>query len=99
MKVTPGTPKFQKGVQATVADEFNSLPKLFNVRKPKHLCNPVDKNGEGVKDANLHFVCYQVKGAAGQPRHVRRSVFTNNQFGPGAMATIKERELCVPLVE
>ena len=24
---------------------------------------------------------------------------TNNQFGPGAMVTIKERKLCVPVVE
>ena len=24
---------------------------------------------------------------------------TNNQFGPGAMVTISERELCVPVVE
>jgi hypothetical protein len=99
VKVTHGTPKFPSGVQATVADQFNAPPKVFDVRKPKHLCNPVDKNDEGVKNANAHFLCYQVKGAAGQPKHVRRSVFTNNQFGPGTMLTLKERELCVPLLE
>ena len=99
MKVTPGTPKFPKGTQVTVEDEFNAPPKVFDVRKPKHICNPVDKNSEGVKNANAHLVCYQVKGASGQPRHVRRSVFTNNQFGSAAMFTIKESELCVPSVK
>jgi hypothetical protein len=96
VKVTAGTPKFPKGVTASVTDQFTSPPKVFNVRKPKHLCNPVDKNGEGIKNASAHLVCYQVKGASGQPKHSRRSVFTNNQFGPGAMVTIKESELCVP---
>jgi len=96
IKVTSGTPKFPKGVQATVADQFNAPPKLFDVRKPKHLCNPVDKNGEGVKNADAHLVCYQVKGASGQPKHVRRDVLVNNQFGPESATTIKESELCVP---
>jgi hypothetical protein len=99
VKITSGTAKFPKGVQGTVADQFNAPPKVFTVRKPKHLCNPVSTNGEAEKDPTAHLVCYQVKGAAGQPRHVRRSVFTNNQFGPGAMVTINERELCVPVVE
>jgi len=98
IKVTSGTPKFPKGVQATVADQFNAPPKLFDVRKPKHLCNPVDKNGEGVKNADAHLVCYQVKGASGQPKHVRRDVLLNNQFGPESATTIKESELCVPTV-
>jgi hypothetical protein len=99
VKITPGTPKFPKGVQGTVADQFNSPPKVLSVRKPKHLCNPVNKNSEGIKDPTKHLVCYQVKGAPGQPKHVRRSLFTNNQFGPGAMVTINERELCVPVTE
>jgi cysteine-rich repeat protein len=98
VKITHGTPKFPKGVQATVGDQFAAPPKTFLVQKPRHLCNPVNKNGEGIKNANSHFVCYQVRAANGQPKHVRRSLFTNNQFGPGAMVTIKERELCVPLL-
>jgi hypothetical protein len=99
VRVTRGTPKFPKGVQATVGDQFNAPPKVFDVKTPKHLCNPVNKNGEGFKTPMEHFVCYQVKGAKGQPKHVKRGVFTNNQFGPGAMLTLREAELCVPLVE
>ena len=99
VKIASGTAKFPKGVQASVADEFNAPPKLFDVRKPKHFCNPVSKNGEPVKDANAHLVCYQVKGVKGQPKHVRRTVFVNNQFGPETMTTIKESLLCVPSIK
>ena len=99
VRVTPGTPKFPKGVTASVIDQFNTpIAKIFNVRRPKHLCNPVDKNGEGIKNSDAHLVCYPVRGAKGQPKHVRRNVFLNNQFGPETMTTIKERELCVPTV-
>ena len=95
---TPGTPKFPKGVQATVGDQFNAPPKLFNVRKPKHLCNPVSKNGETMKNPDAHLVCYQVKGAKGQPKHTRRNVFLHNQFDAETGTTVKESELCVPSV-
>ena len=100
IKVTSGTPRFPKGVQATVGDQFTSPPKVFDVKKPRHLCNPVDKNGEGVKNADAHLVCYQVKGAKGQPKHVRRvGVHTNDQFGPQILGTIKETEVCVPSIK
>src|SRR5204863_3770683 len=98
IKVTSGTPRFPKGVQATVGDQFTSPPKVFDVKKPRHLCNPVEKNGEPRKNVDAHLVCHQVKVAKGQPKHVRRNAFVNNQFGPETMTTIKERELCVPSV-
>ena len=28
---------------------------------PVSLCNPVDKNGEGIKDRERHLVCYEIK--------------------------------------
>ena len=96
--MTSGTPKFPKGVQASIDDQFisPSPPKLFDVRKPRHLCNPVEKNGEPRKNLDAHLVCYQVKRAKGAPKHVRHDVFVNNQFGPETMTTIRESELCVP---
>jgi hypothetical protein len=95
-KVTSGTPKFPKGIQVTVADQFTTT-KTFDLKKPKHLCNPVDKNGEGIKNNDVHLVCYLAKPARGQPKHVRRTgVNTNNQFGPLVLSTIKESELCIP---
>jgi hypothetical protein len=98
VKVTSGTPKFPKGVTATIADQFNAPPKLFDVRKPKHFCTPVDKNGEGIKNSDAHLICYQVKGVKGQPKHVRQNVFLNNQLGATTGTTLKESELCVPTV-
>src|SRR4029077_13341021 len=95
-RVTPGTPAFPRGKQASIVDQFNTPAKLFDVKKPRHLCNPVSKNGEAVKDANAHLVCYQVKGAKGQPKHARRNVFLHNQFDAETGTTIKESELCVP---
>jgi hypothetical protein len=99
IKVTSGTPRFQKGVQALVADEFTSPAKRFDVKKPRHLCNPVDKNGEGLNHPDVRLLCYQVKPAKGEPRAQGHTLFVNNQFGPGAMYTIRERELCVPSVK
>src|SRR4029077_5017353 len=99
VKVTPGTPRFPKGVQALVTDQFiGNTGKRFDLRKPKHFCNPVDKNGEGEKNPNALLVCYQAKPSRGQPKAVRTSVFVNNQFGPESMTTIKASELCVPSV-
>jgi hypothetical protein len=97
-KTTAGTPKFPKGVQAMVADQF-TVQKNFDIRKPKHLCTPVDKNGEGVKNSAAHMVCYQVKVVKGQPKHARQTVLINNQFAPETVTTIKEGELCVPAVK
>jgi len=96
IKVTSGTPKFARGVQAQVADQFISPAKTFDLKKPRHLCTPVEVNGESAKEPTVHLLCYQAKPAKGQPRLARSTVFVNNQFGPGTMTTIKESELCVP---
>lgn len=96
VEITPGKPLFPPGKQATVVDQFNQ-PKTYNVKKPTHLCNPVSKNGEPRLDPDAHLMCYQVKPAAGQPRHNRvTELFVNNQFGPERLDTIKEEELCLP---
>jgi hypothetical protein len=46
---------------ATVADQFDSLARPFRVGKPRQLCLPVNKNGEGILDAERFLVCYAVK--------------------------------------
>jgi hypothetical protein len=97
IKVTRGTPKFPPGVQATVADQFTFPPKLFDVKKPRVLCAPADKNGEGVQDPARHLMCYKVRPAVGQPPHVPRTLLpVNSQFGPERVTTRKEDWLCVP---
>ena len=96
VKVTAGTPKFPKGTQASVSDQFTSPAKTYDLKKVRHLCTPVSKNGGVVHEPDVHLLCYQAKAAKGQPRHNRTTAFVNNQFGPETMTTIKESELCVP---
>jgi len=97
VRITRGTPKFPSGVQVTVEDQFTTPPKIVDVKKPRFVCNPVDKNGEDVKQPNRHAVCYKVKSALLQPPHVQVIGFhANNQFGPEILNTKKEDLLCVP---
>jgi hypothetical protein len=100
VKVTAGTPRLPKGITVSVGDQFNAPPKVFALKKAKHLCNPVSKNGELIKNADAHLLCYIAKGVAGQPKHVRRSgVQTNDQFRAEVLQTVKESELCIPSVK
>jgi hypothetical protein len=93
-----GAPKFKAILGVSVSDQFiNQPPKLYDLKRPTRLCNPVDKNGEGIKNPATHLVCYQAKLAKGQPRHQPVSpIFVNNQFGPEILQAVKEEDLCVP---
>jgi hypothetical protein len=96
-KVTSGYPPFARNTVITVTDEFDNLPRLMALKKPKHLCNPVNKNGEGIKNPDVHLVCYQAKPARGERKHVRRpGLYISNQFGDLRLDTIKEAEFCIP---
>jgi hypothetical protein len=100
VKVTSGTPKLAKGITVTVEDQFNSPAKTFALKKPKHLCLPVDKNSEGIKNPEAHLLCYTAKGVSGQPKHVRQNgVHINNQIGVSVFGTTKEASLCIPSIK
>ena len=96
VEVSQGT-KFEKRI-VHLQDQFDS--KSFEVKKPKLLCNPVEKTHDGITtpiiDDQNHLVCYDVKPLKGEPKHQKRTVFTNNQFGPDTLDTKKEKDLCVP---
>ena len=88
-----------KPIQVLLEDQFEQ-PKLFDVRKPKRLCNPVSKDDEGIRNEDDHLLCYELRLARGEPRHKRvRGIHINNQFGPLELDTVRERELCVPSVK
>jgi len=88
---------FAKGVQVPLADQFET--RLYDVKKPQRLCNPTNKNGEGIVRPLAHLMCYQVKAAKKQPKLVKTvGIHTNNQLGPGRLDTVKEAEVCVPAV-
>jgi cysteine-rich repeat protein len=96
-RLNRASPKLPKELTATVADPFDSLPRAFRVGKPRQLCVPVDKNGEGILDGGRFLVCYSIKREKGvRPHDKRAGVFVANQFGPGRLDTVKEELLCVP---
>ena len=98
VKVSPGAPKFEP-TTVDVTDQFIATPKTFTLKKLKRLCNAVDKNGEGIKNAGVHLACYQAKAVPGQAKHVKTSgVNTANQFGSGVLGTVKETEVCIPSI-
>ena len=88
------------GIRVSVADQFNlqDPPPMFDVKRPLRLCNPVDKNGEAIKEEENHLLCFQVKPARRRGTTQRvRGIYVNDQFGQKQVDTVKIRELCVPL--
>ena len=96
VRITGGTPKFASGTTVSVADQFEPA-RLLSLGKPRHLCMPVDKNGEGIKNPQAHYLCYTAKPAVTAPKHTRVSnIRVNNQLGPLSLDTSKESEFCIP---
>ena len=83
-------------------DAFNQIvvvfqDRIYNVVEPKRLCNPVDKEGEGIINPDNHLMCYKVEPVEGELLHERvKRIHINNQFGPLEVKTDEEKELCVP---
>lgn len=85
---------FPKGLEVTIEDEFTPWQSL-QVKKPTRLCNPVDKNNEGLIHPETHLMCYQVK-LVDTKYEQRTGVNITNQFGDQRLDTTAEEELCVP---
>ena len=94
VKVASGTPKFPKNVTVAVADQFIVAPQTFAVKKPTHLCTPVDKNGEGIAHGAVQQLCYSVKRTVKNPSQL--GLFLHTQFGAERFDATKEERLCVP---
>jgi hypothetical protein len=75
----------------TTSDQFGSGP--TRVVRPRRLCNPADKNDEGVDDPASHLMCYQ---ADDLNDFQRRHVVVQNQFGEQALSVIRPDSLCLP---
>ena len=92
-----GAPTPYKGVEVVLQDQFTDTPRRFSVKKPRLLCNPVDEDGEGIKNGDGHLLCYKVKPAKGELKHEQRiGVYTANEFGNQRLDTKKEELLCMP---
>ena len=92
------TPPFAKIPQVQWQDQFGS--RTLEIVKPKKLCTPVDKEGDGIADPDVHLVCYQAKLAKlvpPQPKFLQRKVLTKNQNIGEAWLDVKAiAELCLP---
>jgi hypothetical protein len=63
------------------------------VKKPAFLCQPADKNGSGIVDANLNYCCYQVKC---DPTKIPTNYDITDQFGGLRLQTGKAFLICNP---
>lgn len=93
-KVAAGTPKFPKGMTTSLATQFLGGAQTFGLKRPSHLCAPVDKNGEGIKHAFVYQLCYQVRPTVKNPAHA--GLYLHTQFGAERVDASKEDLLCVP---
>ena len=94
-----GAPAFTPPDDVDLEDQFET--KLTRVIRPKFLCNPVDKNGEGIRNAEAHLTCYRIKDSPGQPRFQRRQVDIEDQFAQQDLKAVRgdcraSSYLCVP---
>lgn len=79
----------------TLVDQF-TIERQARVHKAREICAPVDKNGEGVANAMVHLVCYDVKTR----EKVDERVAVRNQFGQQVLRVKEKMErLCVPSIK
>ena len=79
-------------INVGIVDQFQGFPTL--VAEPFRLCNPADKNGEGIANPDDHLVCYLLQppgGFLGVPIPIQ------NQFFPLTTVDVgTAKGLCVP---
>jgi hypothetical protein len=91
-------PKFA-ATTVTLADQFGVIhdDDQFELKKPFLVCNPADKDSEGVNNPNDHLTCYKVKGRDGKiDKSQRPQVEAVNQFGSVQLELKKAFVVCVP---
>ncbi|MEO6025482.1 MAG: DUF4215 domain-containing protein [Candidatus Binatia bacterium] len=79
----------------SVQTQFNpGGPITVAIKRPRDLCLPVDKNGEGIFNSTIGLMCYQVRTSPQSPPRV----FTTDQFESADYPLFGIRDLCVPLL-
>ena len=81
------------GSTVTVETQFETVE--VDVRQPRELCAPADKNGEnpGAENHPDHLLCYDIKS---RQKFQDRDTFLNNQFGEQRFQVRGRDLLCVP---
>jgi uncharacterized repeat protein (TIGR01451 family) len=97
IKMRPDSPEFPSKLEVSIDDPISGITKNYRVFKPRRLCVPASKNGEGPKNS-AHLVCHTVKEIGKQNKiRTQRGLYVNNQFGIGDVDAIRGKfELCVP---
>src|SRR4051794_10484239 len=95
--LTKGATAFAPLAGVTLQDRIGPL--TVDVKKPRAICNPVDKNGEDptAPGHTEHLEAYQIKTSAGAPKFVpllRQNVI--NQLGTVKVDLLKPVSLLVP---
>jgi hypothetical protein len=85
-------PQFRNVPGVGLTDQF--ISDVVTVKKAKFLCNPVDKNGEGIADPSLHLCCYGLAHA--QSLNPRPIVDVASQFQTSRLAARVGKLLCAP---
>ena len=75
-------------------DQFGSS--VAKVYEPYLLCNPVDKNGEGMPNPKYHLVCYKLQDDPQGPTERVKEVMVKNQFQEGPLWVGSSDILCLP---
>jgi hypothetical protein len=87
----------QRAGGLTIVDELGTL--VIDVKRPRRLCVPVDKNGEnpGAEQHPGVLMCYESRLATTSRRFdFARQLFIANQFGSATLDRLKPTELCLP---
>jgi hypothetical protein len=77
-----------------LADQFNPQGWEDRIIAMPFLCNPVDKNGEGIFDVERHLACYTL--VRQQEPQTNRHVLVTDQFGKHELVVKQAQTLCVP---
>jgi hypothetical protein len=85
-------------VPVAYSDQFDVVgPGTATALLPFELCNPVDKNGEGIADAEAHLLCYKLLN---RKRRARADVIDTDQFGSEELGVRTPAiELCLPAIK
>ena len=79
-----------------VTDDSTASPVLLDTARPRHLCLPVNQDGDGFWNPNASLVCYAVPATAAAS--AARPTYVDNEFGPDLIVARRRSEFCVPAV-
>ncbi len=92
-RVAPSGERVAMGLKLRITDPFED--RLYRIRNPSRVCYPPADD-----ETAAPLLCYRVARDVSQPRHrrIRRSLHIADTFGPLAIDTRSEDELCVSAV-